>query len=400
MDSSPRSVYLESTLLATLIPQSPYFEFGRSKIRPMVKYVLSRFAYLHKEEDQIVLESPLSYAKVVLHHWIASAFVHALAQPVSIRGISRSIPKLTTAAGTELMNLLWQSNIVSEAQMDGIASQERATALQSWEFQDFLFHARTRGGRHDHAAGGTYRLAGVLKQPTALKKQKKMEAFPLYLPDIETLKIQDPPYARIQEERCSIRKYSKEPITAQQLGEFLYRVGRIRDVQKTSAGTRQGRLPIDVARRPYPSGGMLYELELYVVIQRCKSLAEGLYFYDAKHHRLLKVSPLTDAVQRLLVDAGKYTMVMPKTIQTLILISARFQRIAWKYSTIAYALLLKNVGVLMQTMYLAATAMNLAPCAVGYGDSEIFARAAGTDYVEETSVGEFLLGSRPDSNRI
>jgi hypothetical protein len=44
-------------------------------------------------------------------------------------------------------------------------------------------------------------------------------------------------------------------------------------------------------------------------------------------------------------------------------------------------------------MYLAATAMNLAPCALGCGDSDLFARAAGTDYYVETSVGEFLLGS-------
>jgi hypothetical protein len=50
------------------------------------------------------------------------------------------------------------------------------------------------------------------------------------------------------------------------------------------------------------------------------------------------------------------------------------------------------LGVLFQTMYLTATAMGLAPCAVG-GDADLFARAAGTDYYAETSVGEFLLGN-------
>jgi hypothetical protein len=48
-------------------------------------------------------------------------------------------------------------------------------------------------------------------------------------------------------------------------------------------------------------------------------------------------------------------------------------------------------------MYLTATAMGLAPCAIGGGDADLFARAAGTDYCTETSVGEFLLGNpRPD----
>ncbi len=61
------------------------------------------------------------------------------------------------------------------------------------------------------------------------------------------------------------------------------------------------------------------------------------------------------------------------------------------------ALVLKHVGVVFQTMYLAATAMGLAPCAVGLGDSDLFAQAADTDYYAETSVGEFLHGSAPAS---
>ena len=76
-------------------------------------------------------------------------------------------------------------------------------------------------------------------------------------------------------------------------------------------------------------------------------------------------------------------------------LAARLPRVAWKYTGLAYALVLKHVGVVFQTMYLVATAMGLAPCAVGLGDSDLFAQAADTDYYAETSVGEFLLGSAP-----
>jgi SagB-type dehydrogenase family enzyme len=62
----------------------------------------------------------------------------------------------------------------------------------------------------------------------------------------------------------------------------------------------------------------------------------------------------------------------------------------------AYATTLKNGGVLSQTMYLVATAMGFAPCALGGGNSDVFAEAAGTDYYAESSVGEFVLGSAPD----
>jgi len=68
--------------------------------------------------------------------------------------------------------------------------------------------------------------------------------------------------------------------------------------------------------------------------------------------------------------------------------------VSWKYESIAYATILKDVGVLYQTMYLVATAMGLGPCALGCGDSDVFARLIGTDYLEETSVGEFMLNGR------
>ena len=70
-------------------------------------------------------------------------------------------------------------------------------------------------------------------------------------------------------------------------------------------------------------------------------------------------------------------------------------RLAWKYAGIAYAAVLKDAGVLLDAMYLAATAMGLSPCAVGGGDCDRFARATGLRSVEETSVGEFLLGGAP-----
>ena len=83
--------------------------------------------------------------------------------------------------------------------------------------------------------------------------------------------------------------------------------------------------------------------------------------------------------------------------QVLITLASRFQRLSWKYRSIAYATTLKNVGVLYQTMYLVATSMRLASCALGGGNSALFAEAIGTDYCTESSVGEFTLGSMRDS---
>ena len=110
-------------------------------------------------------------------------------------------------------------------------------------------------------------------------------------------------------------------------------------------------------------------------------------------HRLIRLQGRTREMAALLRDAAESTATPEDTLQVLVILTARFPRVAWKYESIAYALTLKHVGVIYQTMYLTATAMGLAPCAIGGGDADLFARAAGTDYYAETSVGEFLLGS-------
>lgn len=94
-------------------------------------------------------------------------------------------------------------------------------------------------------------------------------------------------------------------------------------------------------------------------------------------------------------DAGPAMGVPAESLQVLLVLTARFQRLSWKYSSLAYSLILKDVGGVFQSMYLAATAMELAPCALGCGDSDLFAKAVGSDYYAETSVGEFLLGGKP-----
>jgi SagB-type dehydrogenase family enzyme len=130
------------------------------------------------------------------------------------------------------------------------------------------------------------------------------------------------------------------------------------------------------------------------VVNRCRGLARGIYHYDPVEHQLGRLDTPRQALQSLLDDCPPPED--PRNPwQILIVITARFRRVTWKYRALSYATILKDVGALLQTMYLVATALDLAPCALGGGDSERFARIIGRDFFDETSVGEFLLGSRP-----
>jgi len=145
-----------------------------------------------------------------------------------------------------------------------------------------------------------------------------------------------------------------------------------------------------VSWRPYPSGGARHELEIYVAVHQCTGLESDLYNYDAAGHQLERLTVDSDLLGKMLSRsaAAQGAKDWP---QVLLLVTARFQRVSWKYSAIAYATTLKNLGGLMQTMYLVATAMEMAPCAVGAGDTDLFGRLADLDQLVEGLVGEFTL---------
>jgi SagB-type dehydrogenase family enzyme len=144
----------------------------------------------------------------------------------------------------------------------------------------------------------------------------------------------------------------------------------------------------DLSDRPYPGAGAVYELELYPVVDRCDGLAAGLYHYDPLAHQLERLSGPTPETQGLL-DEARSPGGPSERPDVLLVIAARFPRVSWKYESIAYALVMQDVGALMQTFYLVATAMSLAPYALGRSAPDLFHRAAGVDGYTETSVGAF-----------
>ncbi len=163
--------------------------------------------------------------------------------------------------------------------------------------------------------------------------------------------------------------------------------------QPDNTNTRQNHICSD---RPYPNGGASYELEIYPVVDRCDGLDPGLYHYDAAIHELVRLSGRTPEVDRIFADAKVATANLADP-QVVLILSARFARVMWKYRSISYGIILRNTGVLYQTLYLAATELGLSPCGIGSANSALFARATGLDPVVEGSVGDFILGGRPRS---
>lgn len=383
------TVITEGLPLVTVVPMTRSFRLNYNSVGADARFRLSRFAYCRRHDNLLVLESPLSLARAIVPRHTGAALVAELAQPRAYPDLCIGLDSLAEDVAQAFLSLLASAAMVTEVNRDGTLVEDSDPALSQWEFHDLLFHSRSRSGRHDYPMGGAYPFLGKFPPLPAVKPKMSDETMSLYAPDIEQLSQDDLPFTQVLESRRSVRGYSHVTITARQLGEFLYRAARVRQI--TEANPTRSRY-YEISSRPYPSGGAAYDLEVYVTVNKCVEIPPGIYHYDPLEHQLCKLAGHSTRVEALLRHA-QFAAALSFRPQILITLTSRFQRLSWKYRGLAYATTLKNVGVMYQTMYLVATAMGLAPCALGDGNSSLLAEAVGADYFVESSVGEFILGT-------
>lgn len=352
--------------------------------------VLSRFAYMRRRGSEMILESPRADALFRIGDPQLAAGLALLATPQQIRRFRRQ----QEFPGLELLALLVDCRILFkvEAGNFGLRTDEGDGHLVLWDFHDLLFHARSTEGRHANPIGGVYAHADAMPALPAVRPPwpgKKIDLSAL-APARETATSSAATLMRL---RQSVRSFDdRRPIALMELARLLD-IARV-SAQWESKADFDGGSTVSYARRPYPSGGASYELELYLAVNTCEGLARGFYHYDAGAHALTAIDVKPQDLQSLLTGAAA-AMAVSAPPQILITIAARFGRVSWKYSSLAYSLILKESGVLMQTLYLMATDLGLGGCAIGSMNIDLFARMTGLDFHVEGPVGQFALG-RPD----
>jgi SagB-type dehydrogenase family enzyme len=186
--------------------------------------------------------------------------------------------------------------------------------------------------------------------------------------------------------RRTVRTYLQRPLRIEELSTLLHHSARI---VRILAHQEFG----EIALRPFPTAGARSELEIYVVSEDISGLGAGAYYYDARGHRLLNIRKRDEQQARLLHSVHSASGgALSRDPPAILLITAVFERVMWKYGDLGLSLIYKDTGCLLQTLYLVATALGLAPCAIGAADEAANSRWLGLDPLRESQVGCFLIG--------
>ncbi|MFE0350364.1 SagB family peptide dehydrogenase [Streptomyces griseoluteus] len=399
-----RTLAVGSIPLLSVVPLSPRAEFAPQPLPAHLPARLSRFTVLRYAEGVLRLESPLSHhraellrpeASVLLARLCGTPRDTAAAAPSEERGLP-AVPEAVvdtalsylTAAGLAVLAETGHDGGPGSAPRFG---EDHDPALLTWSPDDLLLHSRSRLGRHDGDIGATFEHAARLPAEPVVKATHGTRIIPLPRPELDELARSGPAFSTVMERGPSLPVGNGE-LTRDQVGSLLYQTARVRALAAPGRGTPDDYLH---SERPYSSLGNTYALELYLLFppeRRNVWPAPGAYHYDPAAHALEKIDEVPEALAELAViaQAGGQLTDPP---ELLITITARFRRASGKFSGIAYASVLKDVGALQQTLSLVATALGLGSCALAIGDADAAARALGLDWRTESSVGEFLIGA-------
>ena len=362
-------------------------------------FKLSKFASIHPCLEGLDITTPLSPTTLRLQDHRLYPLIQKLLSPCTIDIIRNVLPQDLRIHHRELISLLLSSAVAGICNTNHNADIDQEAIEAGWNRQDLSFHQQTRRHIVDLKAEESLTKPIDRKAPPAKHQRIILSTVSLPTPSIDNQKTN---FYQVIQQRQSIRAYDSNPVSAEALGNLLWYSMHTREeilCDPALPRSYEGLL------RPVASAGGLHSIELYLCIHQCIGISPGFYHYDSFEHSLGKISDLNRPCESMLEMAVNTTCRAPQASSVspgygqrpdvLIVMAARYERNASLHSEtgLAYALILKDAGSLYQQLYLVATALQLAPCGLSFGSSELFEQASGISSKAECSVGEFMIGN-------
>ena len=167
------------------------------------------------------------------------------------------------------------------------------------------------------------------------------------------------------EQRRSLREYSGQPLSLDELSYLLWCTQGVQDVA--------GRSTI----RTVPSAGARHAFETLLSVNQVTGLPSGLYRFLALDHALVEEN-LVPGVDDRLVQACLGQGFVKSCAVTFIWI-ADVYRMTYRYGERGYRYLHLDAGHVCQNLYLAAEAIECGACAIAAFDDDEVNRVLGLD---------------------
>ncbi|MEO0070296.1 MAG: SagB/ThcOx family dehydrogenase [candidate division WOR-3 bacterium] len=162
--------------------------------------------------------------------------------------------------------------------------------------------------------------------------------------------------------RRSVRSYSGEPLTLNEVGQLLW-------AAQGKTGKTYGRTA--------PSAGATYPMEVFLVAGRVQGLDSGVYHYDVERHALQLVK--TGDVRSELAGAALGQTCI-KNAPASIVLTCEYKRTTTRYGERGMRYVHMEAGHIGQNVSLECVALDLGTVMVGAFDDSAVMRVLGVKY--------------------
>jgi SagB-type dehydrogenase family enzyme len=198
------------------------------------------------------------------------------------------------------------------------------------------------------------------------------------LPAPENIKIRSLDLRRAIEGRRSIRNYSQEPLTIEELSYLLWVTQGV--VQVTRGATF----------RNVPSAGARHALETYLLINNVRDVPVGIYRFLAIEHKLVVINTDPDIADRVMEGCLGQDFIR-KSAVTFIW-TADAYRMKWRYGERGHRYLHLDAGHACQNLYLGAGSLDCGVCAIAAFSDDDMNDLLGLDGVEQFVIYVATVG--------
>ncbi len=201
--------------------------------------------------------------------------------------------------------------------------------------------------------------------------------------------------------------HSREPIPLPEPAPLAAELADVLATRRSADSFGSGELPLDVLagllvhsygttdiggrpRRPTPSAGALYPIDMFVVVERVQGLAKGMYHYDPYRAGL---TPVREVDFEALCQAT-FLSELARDCAAMIVLGATFWRSRFKYGQRGLRFCLMDAGHLMQSLLLLGTGYSLAVRPIGGFLDDAAASGMDFDGVNEAPLYLMLVGTK------